>query len=99
MRDKKMTIRLREGRDDMLIAAIDSIPPGQREPLIRRALAWYLVPGGFHDLEEQLRIISGSSRPIAQDTAQAAPYVPDPLAVSEILDQAMKDFGWDDDDE
>lgn len=97
MSRKQVLIRLREGRDDALMAAIDSLPTGQRESAMRRALTWYLVPGGFRDLEARLCAISGAASSFPGTTQTASP-VPN-VTASQALDQAMKDFGWDDEEE
>lgn len=86
MADIKLTVRLKPGRDDALIAAIQSIPAGQREALFRRGLAWYLVPGGFRELANRFEwLAAGTGR---------APAMPD---IGTAAQDALAQLGFDED--
>ncbi len=85
---KQLLIRLYPGRDDALLTAIESIPPGQREAEYRRGLAWYLVPGGFRELYQALQGVKPAPPPIT----------PPPPDAAKVLQEAMADFGWNEDE-
>lgn len=89
MTDMKLTVRLKTGRDDALIAAIQSIPPGQREALFRRGLAWYLVPGGFRELADRFESGTGP----AAGTGRA----PTILDLGTAAQRALAQLGFDED--
>ena len=89
MTDLKLTVRLKTGRDDALIEAIQSIPPGQREALFRRGLAWYLVPGGFRELANWFESGAGP----AAGTGDA-PAIPD---IGTAAQSALAQLGFDED--
>jgi hypothetical protein len=96
---RKVTIRLRPGRDDDLITALDAIPAGAREARLREALRWHFVPGGFQDLADAVRhlIAVGIPRvPAASIPPEASPPAADRLAATaQVLATVMAEFGWD----
>ncbi len=89
---KQLLIRLYPGRDDALLAAIEALPPGQREAEFRRGLAWYLVPGGFRELEQALK----GTEPNSPSTSTLPTPPPN---TAKAIANAMADFGWTDDDD
>jgi len=96
---RKVTIRLRPGRDDDLITALDAIPAGAREARLREALRWHLVPGGFQDLAEAVRqflAMGVPGAPPGSKTAEASPPAADRMtATAQALAAVMAQWGWD----
>ncbi len=66
----RFTIRLHTVDDHELIEALQNYPWGQRQAVIRQALRWYLVPGGFRDLLDTLQHLPQAALP---EPAKSAP--------------------------
>ena len=88
--NRKITLRLNAEDDAALLAALDMLPPRHRNALIRQALTWYFVPGGFAELVRAVQ-----SQPVGTPEVPPAP-APDFTA---NLDQALAQFGWDGDED
>ena len=99
---RKVTIRLRTGRDDDLIMALDAIPAGAREARLREALRWHLVPGGFQDLADAVRqfIAMGvPGAPTGSNAAETSPPAADRMtATAQALSAVMAQWGWEEEE-
>ncbi|WP_053958121.1 hypothetical protein [Sulfobacillus thermosulfidooxidans] len=102
---KKLTIRLHDSEDQDLLAFLQQIPVGQRGTLLRQALRWYFLPGGFHDVVSRLdqlnaALSSGALAALpASDTSVPSPSPPDEDTAQKAMDamkQAFADMGWGD---
>lgn len=78
---------LDDAADEDLIRWWLSLPKGQRAEELRKILRWYVVPGGFGVLVQALY---GRSVSVSQSA---------PVKTSQVLADAMAQFGWDDDDD
>lgn len=83
---KKLTIRL---SDPAVIAALETLPHRTVQSTIERALAWYLVPGGFRDLEQQLATLQTGLPRTAQAVALEPLDSPEDAAIVAGLTELM----------
>ncbi len=90
---RKLTIRLYPDRDGELLMALDAIPPRQQATVLRQALTWYLVPGGFGEIISRLDHLTASSQANLTGSSVCSPNL------TAVTDNALKQMGWDDDDD
>lgn len=99
----RLTIRLRQPDDEAITTALQRLPRGRREAMVRQALQWYLVPGGFRDLIDQMAAVAQGDparQPSSQSNATLAPIptstapsrVPPPTSLGDATDVQLDDL-------
>ncbi len=96
---RKLSIRLRPGRDDDLIAALEAIPAGDREARMREALRWHLAPGGFRELIDRLTSLleTGTGRAELTDSPEPLMSEDRMAATAQALTSVLAQWGWGED--
>lgn len=100
---KSLIVRL-SAQDVDIARALEAVPRGQREALIRQALRWYFVPGGFRDLMDQLAAMAqagptpaalslpSDADPLPDRPVAVTPRIPPPTSIGDATDVPLDDL-------
>lgn len=99
----RLTIRLRHPDDDAIMMALQRLPRGRREAMVRQALQWYFVPGGFRDLIDRMATVTSDdsflassfpsdAAPVPAIISASSPRVPPPTSLGDATDVKLDDL-------